>query len=666
MAATGLEAYTEARKLGLKACRRAVVNGHSPYPAVLDDILKEYDVLAEVPVGLMELPLDMVAGTRTAGRTTAFSNNFMPILKEGTEFQMKWSNLYESQMDVGIHDPIKCYEFLNRFYVLEGNKRVSVSRYCKLSGIMADVTRVLPRRSDAKRIRLYYEFLDFFKVCPLYQIEFTQEGFYSRFAEALGQNLTDPWPDELIETIKAAYATFEKLYVNRGGDKLETTTSDAFLVYLNFYPIESLIEDSSDVISSRITRLWNEILTESTDSVTLVEDPKQIRKDTGLLDVFRSAPDYSVDKPLSVAFIYDKNPENSRWIYGHELGRNHLVSYYEGLVDAVKFEDCDSDEKIQKAIDAAAADEDSLVFTTSPAMMPATLRSAIHYPKISFLNCSINLSYNAVRTYYCKMYEAKYILGALAASMAENHKIGYLADYPIYGCVANINAFAIGASLVDPKAKIYLQWSSRKGESWREWFAREGVRVISGPDLIMPKSPSREYGLYLVEDDGTVTNLAMPVMNWGTYYEQIVRRVLEGNWEAMGSSKKREAVNYWWGMQTGVVDVLCSERLPYTSKKLVEILRHGIITEQMRPFDGELHSQKETIKTVQDPLLTNEQIIEMNWLNDNVIGSIPETQDLVESAQGTVKVAGIDETEQTAKSLNADAKAEDGNSAKSE
>lgn len=654
MASTGIEAYSDARKLGMRAVRRAIMNGHSPYPAVLDDILKQYDVLAEVPVGLVELPLDMVAGTRTAGRTTAFANNFMPILKEGTEFQMKWSTLYDSQMEVGIHDPIKCYEFLNRFYVMEGNKRVSVSRYCKLTSIMADVTRVLPKRSDEKRIRIYYEFLDFYKVCPIYQIEFTQEGFYQRFAEALGQNLTDPWPDELIETIKAAYAIFEKIYVDRGGDKLDTTTSDAFLVYLNFYPINTLLDDGTEVIRSRITRLWNEILTESTDAVTIVEDPAQIRKDTGFLDALRGTPSYSVDKPLRVAFIYDKNPENSRWIYGHELGRNHLVSYYDGLVDAVKFEDCDTDEKITHAIDAAAADEDELIFTTSPAMMPATLRSAIHYPKIRFLNCSINLSYNAVRTYYCKMYEAKFILGSLAATMAQNHRIGYLADYPIYGCVANINAFAIGAQLVDPKAQIYLQWSSRKGESWREWFQSEQVQVISGPDLIMPKSPSREYGLYRVEDDGTVVNLAMPVMNWGTYYEQIVRRVLEGTWEAMGSTKRTDAVNYWWGMQTGVVDVLCSERLPYTSVKLVELLRHGIISQQMRPFDGELHSQKEIIKKSTDPLLTNEQIIEMNWLNDNVIGSIPESEDLVDSAQNTVKVAGVDEKEQTAASLNAE------------
>ena len=41
------------------------------------------------------------------------------------------------------------------------------------------------------------------------------------------------------------------------------------------------------------------------------------------------------------------------------------------------------------------------------------------------------------------MYEAKYLMGAIAGAMTENGRIGYLADYPIYGMTANINAFAL-------------------------------------------------------------------------------------------------------------------------------------------------------------------------------------------------------------------------------
>ena len=46
--------------------------------------------------------------------------------------------------------------------------------------------------------------------------------------------------------------------------------------------------------------------------------------------------------------------------------------------------------------------------------------------------------------------------------MAQNNRIGYIASYPIYGVPASINAFALGAKMVNPRAKIYLEWSTLK------------------------------------------------------------------------------------------------------------------------------------------------------------------------------------------------------------
>lgn len=645
MPQTNSEDYANARKLGMREYRRCVMMGKSPYPSVLDDIAHISDVLAEVPVGLVEIPLDLVAGTKTAGRTTAFAANFMPILKESTEFAYKWAALYSAQLDEGIRDPIKAYEYMGKFYVMEGNKRVSVSKYVGLSSIMADVTRVLPRRNGEKENRIYYEFLDFYKVCPMYGITFTQEGSYRKFARELGVDLKTPWPEDLMQEVRAGYANFVKLYSAKGGDKLELSAGDAFLVYLNFYPIGSLVDDASSLLSSRIERLWDEFQTENIDgAISLVEHPEDMKtKSGGILDALRlGGPSYSQEHPLRVAFIYDKNPDDSRWIYGHELGRLKMIDYFEGTVDAVRFDNCGTSESLAKAIDAAAADEDGLVFTTSPTMMQQTVRAAIHYPRIKFLNCSINLSSQAVRTYYVRMYEAKFILGALAATEAKNHKIGYLADYPIYGCIANINAFAIGAAMIDPQVKIYLDWSTKKGADWKAHFASEGISIVSGPDMIIPRNPSREYGLYRYEEDGRITNLAAPVWDWGKYYEEIIRTVLEGTWDRAG---KGEALNYWWGISSGVIDVIVSEHMSYYSKKLYYTLKEGISRETLSIFGGELRSQEGVIQKDGFVEQTNEQIIEMNWLNDNVIGAIPDASELIPGAVDAVTVAGVKDTE---------------------
>ncbi len=643
-----IEDYIAARKLGIREVRQASFEQRSPYPKVLDEIIKGEGKLSEVSVGLIEIPLSMIDGTRTEGRTSAFAANFMPILQPGTEFSRKWSDLYDSQLEEGIRDPIKVYEYMTRFYVEEGNKRVSVSSYVGATAIHADVIRMMPRKADTREYRVYREFLEYFNVCRMYDVIFSEEGSYRKFASYVGQTMDTPWPKEVREEIKAAYAVFAQCYQKEGAKRRTTLPcGDAFLVYLNFYSIQSLVVEPKSVLENRIDRLWKEFLVDANEeSIALVENPEELgdngRQGLGsaLRSMLTAKEHYSLENPLHIAFIYPKSSDDSGWIYGHELGRNSLESGFNGLVKTRKYENCSTDEEVRAAIDDAIEQHAEMILTISPTQMDETLRSAIHFPQTKFLNCSVNLSHNAVRTYYGRMHEAKFIMGAIAASVASNHKIGYVADYPIYGIVAGINAFAIGAGIIDPKAKIHLKWSTDKETDWKKDFEEEGVYVISGPDLIRPRQASREYGIYQRDMDGTVTNLAAPVWNWGAFYELIARSVLEGNWNSAGQAEDR-AINYWWGMSAGVIDVILSEKLPYYSKKLVNMFREGIVSGRIRPFMGELHSQEGQIRDRFSRGLSGEEIITMSWLNDNVIGSLPTMEKLNEEAGAAVNVSGV-------------------------
>ena len=49
---------------------------------------------------------------------------------------------------------------MNRFYVEEGNKRVSVMKFVGAVTIPANVIRIRPPRTDSEQSRLYYEYLD--------------------------------------------------------------------------------------------------------------------------------------------------------------------------------------------------------------------------------------------------------------------------------------------------------------------------------------------------------------------------------------------------------------------------------------------------------------------------------------------------------------------------
>ena len=124
-----MEEYIKACKAGKRDYQARMMKGQLPTLQVLDEILPPKGSYSEVPLGLVQIPIDQIVGTKSGGRSNAFAGNFMPILRENTEFAYKWATLSQSHINEGIRDPIKAYEYMNKFYVEEGNKRVSVLKY---------------------------------------------------------------------------------------------------------------------------------------------------------------------------------------------------------------------------------------------------------------------------------------------------------------------------------------------------------------------------------------------------------------------------------------------------------------------------------------------------------------------------------------------------------
>ena len=209
------------------------------------------------------------------------------------------------------------------------------------------------------------------------------------------------------------------------------------------------------------------------------------------------------------------------------------------------------------------------------------------------------MSYSSVCNYYARMYEAKFLMGAIAAALSREDKLGYIAEQPTYGMLADINAFALGARMVNPYVEVHLEWARRKKEKHTEDILHDkGIRYISGHDMINPDHPSREYGLYLKKEDGTIKNLAMPVWHWGKFYEQIIRLAFKST-EEIESMKGKKAVNYWWGMSADVIDVICSENIPNGTRRLIEFLKNSIRAGSFHPFDGLIYAQDGSAKCTQ-------------------------------------------------------------------
>ena len=137
----------------------------------------------------------------------------------------------------------------------------------------------------------------------------------------------------------------------------------------------------------------------------------------------------------------------------------------------------------------------------------------------------------------------------------------------------------------------------------------------------------------------------MPIWHWGKFYEKMIRQILSGTWKNEENSKVK-AVNYWWGMSSGMVDVICSQNLPLGTARLVQLLKNTISSGEFNPFSGVLYSQEGPVQEDSNNVLTPEKIITMDWLAENVIGDIPKMADLQDKAKAVVLQQGVESAEE--------------------
>lgn len=630
----GIQEYEQALKMGQKAYRSAVANGEYPYLPALDDILSCTNIQTEQILGLVEIPMNQIVGTKTAGRQNAFAVNFMPLMPLDSEFAGKWARLYDYQTQEGNIEPIKVYEFLNKFYVQEGNKRVSVYRYLDAPTMEANVIRIIPQRNDSLENKIYYEFLDFYKCTEINYLWFTKEGSFERLILAVGKEPGEIWSEDERKDFGFAYHTFEKIFQEKGGSYLPVTAGDAFLFYLLLYPYDRFLQLSEDELRKDLETIWNELPILNRDPEdSLVMEPLKA-PEVGVIDKLFSI---SARKADEVAFIYDRSPQNSSWSYAHELGRTHLEEAFTGSVKTMSYVVEESGKDISELIEDAIADGNEIIFTTHQKFLGASLKKALEHPEVKILNCSLNHSFKAIRTYYGRMYEAKFLCGMVAGTMTPNDKIAYCADYPIYGAYANINAFALGAKMVNPRAKIYVNWLCDTTDDLDRLVKEQEISMISYTDMIRVSSKDRKFGLYMPGEEEPV-KLATPVWNWGKFYEKMVHDIQAGSWTKGSEVKNIQAVNYWWGISSDIIDLILSQKLPIGTQRLIEIMKERIFTENYQPFQDEITLQDGSVVGTEGQWLSPEQIITMDWFVDNVIGTTPEFENLTEEAKELVEL----------------------------
>ena len=632
-----LEDYKNALKSGQRAYRACVARGQSPYLAVLDDILVNVNIVAQEPLGLVEIPAESIVGTKTSGRHTAFAPNFMPLLEPDTEFAGKWSNLCDAHLEEGIHTPIIAYEFLNKFYVQEGNKRVSVLKYFDAVRIAGTVTRLVPERNDSLENRIYYEFLDFYKLSKVNDVHFSRLGGYAKLQTLVCKASGESWTDDDRLSFSSFYTMFRQQFLALGGDGLNLTAGDAMLVYLSVYRYADACESTPSQMKQNLEKLWDEVkvLTEP-QAVALSLEPKQGPGEPLLakLNIFTKPSE------LKVVFLHEHNAENSAWVRAHDKGIEALQQAFPDRVFITRKENIEPEVDAEQVLEDVAHDNADVVFTSSARMHTACLKVAAQHPKTRILNCSLNAPHPLVRTYYPRTYEVTYLLGMLAGVMARTDRVGYVAANPVYGIPAAVNTYAQGLKTVRPDAKVVLRWACLPDPAHPLDFSdRPDVEIFYARDNREPEGTHRDYGLVHRMPDGSLQPLGLPVWRWDTFYTEIIRSIFDGAWDSDAAGAR--AVNYWWGMRSGAEEIDYSKDLPAGTLQLLDLMEKMLHEDDLRIFPEDLYAQGHVLHSPEAVVYSPKELMEMDWLDECVEGALPHYDELDVKTHTLMAINGL-------------------------
>ncbi|MGE0499799.1 MAG: BMP family ABC transporter substrate-binding protein [Rhizobiaceae bacterium] len=305
----------------------------------------------------------------------------------------------------------------------------------------------------------------------------------------------------------------------------------------------------------------------------------------------------AAEAKTKACFIYVGPIGDFGWSYQHHQGALEMQTSLGGpdAVELAYLESVPEGADAERALERFARSGCNIIFTTSFGYMDATNAVAGKFPDVKFEHATgFKREHPNVSTYNSKFHEGRYVQGVIAAKMSKAGVAGYIASFPIPEVVMGINAFVLGAQSVNPDFKVKVVWANTWFDPGKEADAAkalidQGVDIITQhTDSTAPLQVAHERGIKAFGQAsdmiafGPETQLTSIVDDWGPYYTERVKAVIDGNWEQ---------VDVWGGMDHGHVVMAPYTNMPDDVKAAAMETEAKIKAKTFNPFTGPINKQ---------------------------------------------------------------------------
>ncbi|MGY0374508.1 BMP family ABC transporter substrate-binding protein [Clostridium sp. JNZ J1-5] len=328
------------------------------------------------------------------------------------------------------------------------------------------------------------------------------------------------------------------------------------------------------------------------------------------------------NKDIKVGFLYVGPVGDGGYTYAHDQGRLYMEKELGLQPSIIKESVKEDDAEVQNVIESMIDQGANVIVGTSFGFMDGMEKAAKEHPDVKFMHCSGYKTAENMSNYFGRIYQARYLSGIVAGMKTKSNTIGYVGAFEIPEVVRGINAFTLGVRSVNPKAVVKVKWTNTWYDPAKEKEAAkalldEGADVIAQhQDTAGPQQAAEEKGAFAIgyntnmESKAPKANMTSAVWNWGPYYVEQVKAIMNGTWKSE---------SYWKGLEAGIVDLApLTKNAPAGAEEKVKQVKEDIISGKNKIFVGPIKDNKGTEKVAKDKVMSDQELLKFDWFVEGV------------------------------------------------
>jgi simple sugar transport system substrate-binding protein len=334
-----------------------------------------------------------------------------------------------------------------------------------------------------------------------------------------------------------------------------------------------------------------------------------------------------VAAPTRAAWLYVSPLTPEGWTHQQDQGRRAVERALGVQVQTRYVENVPEGPDAERVLRDLARQGNQIIFTTSFGYTGPVLRVAREFPQVKFECLTGTRRAPNVATANARYYEGRYLAGIAAGRMTRGGQLGYVAGFPIPEVLQGINAFALGARSVNPKAMVKVVWLNAWFDPPREREAaialmNQGADVLAfhtASSAVM--SAAQERGQLAIAYHSDMRRVAPTAQilavthHWGDYDTRRVRALRAGTWQSADT---------WGGVREGMIRVEgFGPRVPEAVRAEVLARQRDIGALALAPFTGPVRDTQGRIRIPAGQRASDAAILGMDWLADGVKGGLP-------------------------------------------